>query len=258
MPELYGDRYETPLNAATKNVSLFLGAGFSKWACDLPLVSGLFDLAIHIDNATEEARLKRISALFDRWVADHPGAHVEMFIADMQMSKAKRRLINWYIVRRLTDDFVYVGGIRRTFYINSYRAADHNGVQKARYLFEQLLEAGLLSIVTTNYDMLPEYALGSKGMNYGLMGEQIGWTPYPYIKPVLALGDIRVAKLHGSVSWHEGVQKTTDSRFGLTGTGLIVPPISEKVPNPTVGESAGIRSGYSVRRRCACRFWILV
>jgi hypothetical protein len=44
-----------------------------------------------------------------------------------------------------------------------------------------------VGIVTTNYDLIPEYALGTREFNYGEAGEQIGYTPYPHPAPVYAL-----------------------------------------------------------------------
>jgi hypothetical protein len=58
-------------------------------------------------------------------------------------------------------------------------------------------------------------------------GEQIGFTPYPYPQPVYLGGGIPIAKLHGSISWNEKT-KFADSRCGLTGKCLIVPPVTEK------------------------------
>jgi hypothetical protein len=69
--------------------------------------------------------------------------------------------------------------------------------------------------------------LGTRGFNYGQIGEQIGYTPYPYRAPVRAVGPIAIAKLHGSISW-DFQRKYPDCRCGLTGRCMIVPPISEK------------------------------
>lgn len=211
---------------------LFAGAGFSKWSCDLPLVSGLFDFAIDAYNERESKRLARLRTTFEDWQVANAEAHVEQFIALAQERPRLRALVNWYVTRRLTDTFVAVTGMRHTFYINSYHASGHAGVMRARRFVNGLRNWASLRIVTTNYDLIPEYALSSRGINYGVIGEQIGLTPYPYIQPVFALGNTTVAKLHGSVSWSELGQKTTDSRFGLSGKGLIIPPVSEKVPPP--------------------------
>lgn len=211
---------------------LFLGAGFSKWASDLPLVSGLFDFALEPYNSTEKARLARLQRIFDAWRSANPQSYIEEFIAHAQGQNRLKPLVNWYVTRRLTDSFVSISGKRRTYYINSYYVNRHPGVQKARLFFDLVASAGPISIVTTNYDLLPEYSLGSRGMNYGVVGEQIGLTPYPYIQPVFALGKVPVAKLHGSVSWSDTGEKATDSRYGLNGKGLIVPPVAEKEATP--------------------------
>ncbi|WP_431190505.1 SIR2 family protein [Bauldia litoralis] len=212
------------------NICAFLGAGFSKWACNLPLVNDLFDWAIHVDSEVEQRRLDRISEAYKRWRFEHPTDHPERFIGFCQSKSRSKFLVNLYILRRLTDQFTYTGGRRSTFYINSYRAHEHDGARVAGEFFERIQFFGKLDIVTTNYDLLPEYALGSRSINFGIPGEQIGWTRYPHIRPVYANGGIRIAKLHGSLSWSESGEKATDSRHGLTGKSLIVPPISEKVP----------------------------
>ena len=69
--------------------------------------------------------------------------------------------------------------------------------------------------------MVPEYALGTRGFNYGIIGEQIGFTPYPYTRPVHVTGKLSNAKLHGSISWGES-NKYPDLRCGLTRKCLIV------------------------------------
>ena len=77
--------------------------------------------------------------------------------------------------------------------------------------------------------MVLEYALGTRRFNYGIVGEQIGFSPYPYPRPVHVTGDVSIAKLHGSISWDER-NKYPDLRCGLTGKCLIVPPVIEKRP----------------------------
>lgn len=139
-------------------------------------------------------------------------------------------MTNWYITRRLSEEFVVHSGRRFTWYINSYHSQGHGGIAKARDLFGALKQSVALlqlGIITTNYDLIPEYALGTRGFNYGKVGEQIGFTPYPYPRPVHAVGETPIAKLHGSISWDEN-RRYPDCRCGLTGKCLIVPPITEK------------------------------
>lgn len=45
-------------------ITLFLGAGFSKWAFDLPLVNQLFDLNI---SATSEQEVKKLALIEKDW-----------------------------------------------------------------------------------------------------------------------------------------------------------------------------------------------
>jgi len=88
-------------------------------------------------------------------------------------------------------------------------------------------------IVTTNYDMIVEYALTTRGFNYGSPGERlVGRGPYPvsqWQNPVILRGSTPLAKIHGSISWDHGA-RYTDGRRALTGNALIVAPTPEKQP----------------------------
>jgi hypothetical protein len=215
-------------------ISVIFGAGFSKWSCDLPLVTELFDFAIRPYNSTEERRVVRLKKTYEVWRGLHPRDHTEAFIRFAQGPTSRFNLVNWYITRRLTEPFVVRASRRYTWYINSYYPRSHDGVQKARRIIDLLREAasiGGMGIVTTNYDLVVEYALGSRSFNYGIVGEQIGFIPYPYPQPVHVIGNVPIAKLHGSISWSE-TAKFPDSRCGLTGKCLIVPPITEKRAPP--------------------------
>lgn len=208
---------------------LMLGAGFSKWSCELPLASQLFDFQIYVYNKEEESRLRRVAKLYEAWIDGRTEWDVEEFIREYQSVGDKFCLVNWYVTRRLTEQFVVLGGRRHTWYINSYHARDHSGVQSVKLLLERIMNRATLGIVTTNYDMIVEYALTSKGFHYGIPGEQIGHSPYPYPTPVFASGTIPLLKLHGSLSW-VGDAKLPDMRGGLTGRCRIIPPIKEKRP----------------------------
>jgi len=211
-------------------IAALLGAGFSRWSSDLPLVGELFDFNIEPDTDVEKRRVSRLKKKYDAWRIKHPTGNNEAFIASSQRDDGKFCLVNWYVTRRLADPFVINHGRRYTWYINSYHPRQHEGVNKARSLIDTLLaisELEKLGIITTNYDLLAEYALGTRAFNYGKVGEQIGFTPYPYPKPIFVTGNVPIAKLHGSISWDQE-RKYPDSRCGLTGKCLIVPPVSEK------------------------------
>jgi hypothetical protein len=106
------------------------------------------------------------------------------------------------------------------------------GVCKAQQFIKFFLP-NLNSIITTNYDLLIEYALGTKNFNYGKVGQILhGRGPYPisqWIKPVRLKGNIPVAKIHGSISW-DNDRFYSDGRCGITGNALIIAPTPEKEP----------------------------
>ena len=211
------------------HTALLIGAGFSKWSCDLPLVLSYL-LLPYTRITREERRVIRLKKIYERWRAENPVEHCEGFVRLMQGPLDKFNLTNWYITRRLSEPFIVGSGRRFTWYINSYHPQGHNGIEKVRNLLALLNTIGgpeNLGILTTNYDLIPEYALGTRRFNYGVPGEQIGFTPYPYPKPLFLTGAVSIAKLHGSISW-DGNRKFPDSRCGLTGKCLIVPPITEK------------------------------
>jgi hypothetical protein len=114
--------------------------------------------------------------------------------------------------------------------IDENRKDECPGVTSARS-FLLRLRFLLSGIITTNYDMLVEYALGTRFFNYGQYGEVLqGRGPYPVSQfrgPVTLRGQIALAKMHGSISWDiEG--RYTDGRPGITGNALIVAPTAEK------------------------------
>src|SRR6266498_5147183 len=119
--------------------------------------------------------------------------------------------------------------------IDENRKYDIEGMRKAQVFISNLKAVKRLSgIITTNYDLVLEYALGTRGYNYGIRGQRlIGRGAYPvsqWIKPVILSGDISIAKIHGSLSWDENGYYT-DGRRGLTGNALIVAPTPEKEPS---------------------------
>jgi len=114
--------------------------------------------------------------------------------------------------------------------IDESRKWDRPGVRAAAH-FITLCMSQLSGIVTLNYDLLVEYALGSKGFNYGSFGKVLqGRGPYPvsqWRNPVALRGRLPLVKLHGSISW-DATGKYTDGRRGLGGKALIVTPTPEK------------------------------
>lgn len=217
--------------------SLLLGAGFSKWALGLPIVSELFDFKIRIWGVREKKRLDEIMKLKESWDSTNLDRNPEEFITyAYEGSEKDKFLITWYITRRLSDPFICEeNGIfysrRHILMIDEYRKNKIPGLIKAKKFFNFHMSPMLAGIITTNYDLVIEYSLGSKGFNYGQKDQILqGRGPYPvsqWKNPVMLKGDLPVAKLHGSISWTDKGYHT-DGRGGLTGKALIVPPTQNK------------------------------
>jgi hypothetical protein len=233
---------EAPVGAS-REFALFLGAGFSKWAAGLPTGSHVFDFSIRADGERDLMRLEVAQRAKREWDAERGNANrgPEEFVADIIAASSTRvkRAVLWYITRRVSDPFVYApqsgrGFRRQTYMIDENWRFRVPGIVRATDFLKPLIAGGCIGIVTTNYDMLVEYALGSSGFNYGLKGEPLrGRGPYPvYVfnrGPVSLTGPVRLAKLHGSVSW-DSRYRYSDGRGGLTGKCLIVAPSPEKTP----------------------------
>jgi hypothetical protein len=214
-----------------ERLSLLLGAGFSRWAADLPVVSNLFD--------PRHFNISDLKVLKREWDMNHPDNHPEMFIHDVLLNgtaRMKRQLLS-HITRVLSEPFVerILGG-SQTLMIDDRRKLKYVGIQRAQQFLETLSGQSISGIVTPNYDLLTEYALGTTGFNYGCKGELLTgrgknpWFLWQGSNPQL-VGDIRIAKIHGSISWTKST-RFTDGRCGLRGDALIVPPVPEKIKPP--------------------------
>jgi len=89
-------------------------------------------------------------------------------------------------------------------------------------------------IITTNYDLLVEYALGTSGFNYGTHSQGLqGRGKYSVAKwnrgGVTLSGHIPLTKLHGSIN-RDLTGYYSEGRRGITGKALIVAPVPEKQP----------------------------
>lgn len=217
---------------------LLLGAGFSKWAADLPIARHLFDLDLEPFGPQEERLLTRLRATKAHWDASHPGEQAEQFIAQaIAVGGAYRDLVLWYVQRRLVAPFIWeeshAGRRRRhVLQVDEHRVDERPGVKEARAF---LGRCNADAIITLNYDMIVEYALGTHHFHYGHHGEVLqGRGPYPvshWRRPVALTGAIPLAKLHGSISW-DAERRFVDGRRGLRGRALIVAPVPEKTPPP--------------------------
>lgn len=216
-------------------IAAFLGAGFSRWAADLPLASELFDFKIRNRNERESRWVEEVRKEWSNWSSRNPQGYVEEFIGTaLQFPQVRRRRVIWYITRRLSDPFIceLMGGRTATYAVNEKRLAQLPGVIRAqKFLVKILLNS--CGIVTSNYDLLVEYALTTRHFNYGMPGEQLYGRGPNYLFPGFGAhpkiaGRLPLAKLHGSLSWDVD-KRYTDGRRGLSGEALIIPPHPEKV-----------------------------
>lgn len=157
--------------AKRSGLAVFLGAGFSKWAAGLPVAAELFDFQVEPFGVQEQDRLKLVRQLKAAWDAEHPNGTAEEFIAYALATTSRfRAAVLWYIVRRLSEPYIWTewhtGKWRRhVLMIDENRKFDRPGVTRAR---DFLLGLGqdINGILTTNYDLLVEYALGTRLFNY--------------------------------------------------------------------------------------------
>lgn len=244
-------------------LALLLGAGFSKWAADLPLGSQLFDFAVEPFGVRERSRLERLRRLKRDWNTTNSAGLAEQFIGDVLSCgdvRSKEDVV-WYVVRRLSEPYIWreshAGRVRRhVLMIDENRKWDRPGIRATADFITQC-RSQLSGIVTLNYDLLVEYALGSQGFNYGTFGEILqGRGPYPvsqWRNPVALSGRLPLAKLHGSISW-DANGKYTDGRRGLSGKALIVAPTPEKRPPTALQDQWSLSSTILGRASCIVVF----
>jgi hypothetical protein len=239
------------------NTAFLLGAGFSKWAADVPVAAQLFDFLI-LASIRDSPKLERIRGMKEEWDAAHPEGDSEQFIAHVfeRGLQRDRATLSWYIARRLNEPFLWTqhyGGVprRRTLSIDETYKRHLPGLDRVRDFLAAHGLAEATGIVTTNYDLLVEYALGSGGFHYGDKGEQLhGPGAHPMRREAVTLsGTLPLAKLHGSISW-DSDSRYTDGRRALTGNALIVAPVPEKIPPPAL--RGAWRLAASILSRCEC------
>lgn len=156
---------------------VLLGAGFSKWAAGLPTAASLFDFSFKPFGVREERKLDRIREAKQTWDERNPHGLAEQFVAHMLSSRPEEEeLVLWYLVRRLSEPYIWYEDHawrwrRHVLMIDEQRKTKRPGVKEVQYFLRELQrQCRLTGLITANYDLLVEYALGSKGFNYGVVG----------------------------------------------------------------------------------------
>lgn len=142
----------------------------------------------------------------------------------------------WYIVRRLSDPFLVNDpwdARTRIPMLDEKVVSEMEGVINAR-TFLNKCKSKISGIISSNYDLLIEYALRSGGFNYGIQGQHLpGRGLYSSSKwnrkPVTLSGFISFVKLHESIN-RDAAGYYSDGRRAITGKALVVAPVQEKQP----------------------------
>lgn len=207
---------------------------------DFLWLNELFDFKLDLLSQGDMRRLARIREDWARWKEENPNGLAEEFIRwSLNTSSHRRSRVSWYVTRRLSQPFMTrIQGNFATLMINDRRARELEGTIRARAFLELIQDSELSGIITSNYDMLAEFALGTAGFNYGDPGECLvgrGHNPqFPWQNtPVYLTGNRILAKVHGSLSWDHS-NRYTDGKPGRAGRALIVPPAPEKKPPSVV------------------------
>lgn len=217
-------------------ISLFLGAGFSKWAFDLPLVNNLFDFNIEPTNESESRKLRLLQSDWEKWRISNPTDNPEAFIHwSLHKSSHRKSRVIWYVSRRLSEPFITkIYGSYSPYMFDERKIRENLKIVKVREFLLKLTSHDLAGILTCNYDTIVECALNTSGFNYGMLNERLegrGKNPqFPWqgAHPILT-GKIKLAKLHGSLSWDKDKIKHTSGKPGKAGNALIVAPAPEKI-----------------------------
>jgi hypothetical protein len=239
----------------TAPTAVLLGAGFSKWAADLPVVRTLFDWSIEVYGPIEAGRLSRVVGLKERWDRNNTGAYPEHFISHaLTLDERDAEAVLWYIGRRLGDSFIwgmsdFYRRHRFSMSVKEGYSTDHAGINKAAQFLRPFWNWDLRGVLTTNYDLLIEYAVGANGFNYGTHLERLGgrrpWSRLPGW--TVLQGTVPLAKLHGSLSWDRKGGRFSDARGALTGKSLVVAPVPGKAPPSSLEDQWRLAASILVR-----------
>jgi hypothetical protein len=255
--------------------ALVLGAGWSRPA-GLPLAGELFDPPPRELLGWTNFPAREVPEAFRQWSLAHPDLTAEQFIghvyknpfmfelpgeyfpyhpafdAQLQLpeppeSPTERWPIRWptlveYVQLRLAWPLEPFRSWSELRYKPQMLRAPRCGAQTS-FLAHCLDRYELAGVVTTNYDLTPEQALGVKpsaaspGFNYGALNCSFHPANSPFPKERHSYrgpgGLVPVSKLHGSLNWSlesGGLIVYCDLRaaFRRGGTAALVPPLPEK------------------------------
>jgi len=185
----------------------------------------------------DEYWINKLKSEKENWNANNLNSkNDEEFISYIINKKGKRlnSYLSKYIARRLSEPFLtrIIGGSHQTIMIdNKYIKSDELIVKACRFL-DSFENENIYGIITTNYDLVIEYSLGTKKFKYSDENTMLfgmgNNTSFPWQNtPVIADGQILLSKLHGSISY-DGESYWTTGKCGINGDAKILPPSPEK------------------------------
>ena len=226
-------------------IAVILGAGFSCIA-GLPLASQLFESSPEVDRITRRRLVQRVVAGWERWQA-RTRAAPEEYLAFLQDKGGKEwHDALWFVslIIALKLGRVELVGSKPTI---TRHNLDRTSVATHEQFWSEIFRKTFdVSVVTTNYDILPERGIRNRprprvprpGFHYGDGPELLaggGYPSYAHIQRIAASGSVPLYKLHGSVSWsfREGrLVRYHDCRPAIRGDAAIVAPMTTKVIPP--------------------------
>ena len=210
---------------------------------NLPLVNDLFDFEISHVRPKDELWLNKLQSAKLLW-DESDGSNNELFIKSIlegSQVRIKKHLVK-YLARRLSEPFLspHYGGGYQTYMFNDKPLQSIEGIKKAKDFFNNFNLDHITGIITTNYDLVIEYSLGTKNFHYYFKGEEVKGRGHNYVfpwnhTPVILEGDIKLAKIHGSLS-NDGQYYWSSGICGLNGNANIIPPIPEKETKPELNK----------------------
>ena len=142
------------------------------------------------------------------WREINPIRNPEEFVYwCLNKSSHRRSRVVWYVSRRLSEPFMTkIYGSYSPFMFDERKIHENPNIMRVKAFLNKANAYNLSGILTCNYDIIVECALGTKGFNYGTQGERLEGRgknpqfPWQNAHPKV-MGNIKLAKLHGSLSW---------------------------------------------------------
>lgn len=224
-------------------LSVFLGAGFSI-AAGTPLASQLFDAKPEVDRITREQLVQRVLDGWNRWRAANTRSPEE-YLAYLQANGGKAWVdAQWYIALTIALTMGRIEVVGGQPQVTRHNLDRTTGIASHERFWTTIFRRTQdVSVITTNYDILPERGIRSTprphvprpGFHYGWGPEPLaggGYPSYSHIHKITASGTVPIYKLHGSVSWsyrNSQLVRYHDCRPAIRGDAAIVAPVTSKV-----------------------------